>query len=161
MIFLKLYGYYENKCREEVVSKEELETYYVKHKCIYKSIKGDTTIVGIGVLNGEDYRITCNTDGVLNLTITAPILYDSLSVYSSRVCIKTGSIAPTVSIQLGTIETNGAGGNVITNSGLTDTYLMPIGVALPQSLNINSMYTIDFYFDGLKTCYKWSVYQYA
>ena len=94
---------------------------------------------------------------MLNLTITAPILYDSLSVYSSRVCIKTGSIAPTVSIQLGTIETNGAGGNVITNSGLTDTYLMPIGVALPQSLNINSMYTIDFYFDGLKTCYKWSV----
>ena len=146
---MKLYGYYENRCREEVVSKEELETYYVKHKCIYKSIKGDTT-VGIGVLNGEDYRITCNTDGVLNLTITAPILYDSLSVYSSRVCIKTGSIAPTVSIQLGTIETNGAGGNVITNSGLTDTYLMPIG-----------MYTIDFYFDGLKTCYKWSVYQYA
>ena len=160
---MAVYGFKENHCKEEVVSRTEVEK-----KCQVKK-SYDTLTMSNGTMNvvsqdNHEYRVAYvpNT-GVTNcnISITAPHMYATNQHFDSVVTIDTGEISPTVAMGLRVnIDDNADGVINISGTG-TLGRLICVGDKLPSFLSSNSVYTIKIWFDGFSMCYSWSSYKYA
>lgn len=161
---MAVYGFKENHCKEEVISKTEIETKYKVQKSYDTQTMNNGTIYVIAQDNHEHRVAYIPNAGVTNcnISITAPDSYSTNQVFDSKVVIDTGAISPTVSVGL-RVNTDGLNVGGIINITGTGTYgkLICIGDKLPQFLSSNSVYTINIWFDGFSMCYQWDSYNYA
>lgn len=159
---MAVYGFKENHCKEEVVSRTEVEEKYQVKKGYNTLTMNNGTIYVIAQDNHEHRVAYIQNVGVTNcnISITAPDMYATNQHFDSVVTIDTGAISPTVTMGL-RVNTDNIDG-IINISG-TGTYgrLICIGDKLPSFLSSNSVYTIKIWFDGFSMCYQWSSYKYA
>ena len=160
---MAVYGFKENHCKEEVVSRTEVEKKYQVKKS-YDTLTMSNGTMNVVSQDNHEYRVAYvpNT-GVTNsnISITAPDMYATNQHFNCTVTIDTGEISPTVAMGLRVnIDDNVDGVINISGTG-TLGRLICVGSKLPSFLSSNSVYTIKIWFDGFSMCYQWSSYKYA
>ena len=160
---MAVYGFKENHCKEEVVSRTEVEKKYQVKKS-YDTLTMSNGTMNVVSQDNHEYRVAYvpNT-GVTNcnISITALDMYATNQHFDSVVTIDTGEISPTVAMGLRVnIDDNADGVINISGTG-TLGRLICVGDKLPSFLSSNSVYTIKIWFDGFSMCYSWSSYKYA
>lgn len=162
---MAVYGFKENHCKEEVISRTEIETKYKVQKSYDTQTMENGTIYVVAKDNTEHRIAYIPNAGVTNcnISITAPDSYSTSQVFESKVVIDTGAISPTVSVGLrvNTDDLDLSDGVININGSGTYGRLICVGNALPQFLSSSSIYTISIWFDGFSMCYSWSSYKYG
>ena len=159
---MAVYGFKENHCKEEVISRTEIETKYKVQKGYDTQTMENGTIYVVAKDNTE-HRIAYIPNAVVtncNISITAPDSYSTSQVFESKVVIDTGAISPTVTMGL-RVNTDNIDGIINISGTGTLGRLICIGDKLRLFLSSNSVYTIKILFDGFSMCYQWSSYKYA
>ena len=158
-----VYGFKENHCKEEVVSRTEVEGKYQVKKS-YDTLTMSNGTIYVVAQNNHEYRIA-HTSGVTNcnINITAPDMLSTGQIFESMVNIYTGSISPTVSISLRVNTDNLQVGNDVINLDISgsNNIIIPMGNPLPTILKANMVYQVKIWFDGFNMCYSWSAHGYA
>lgn len=161
---MAIFGYMENHCKQEVVSRNEIESNYQLVKNYETKSMSSGTMYVVAKDNYE-HRVSPKSSVTnCNITITAPDMYITSQHFESVVHIYTGSISPTLSVSLrvNTDDTSTDGGNIninVSNGSLGR--LVCVGNDLPQFLSSNAVYTVKLWFDGFCMCYSWSTHKYA
>lgn len=156
---MAVYGFKENHCKEEVISRTEIETKYKVQKSYIGLTMSNETIYIVAKDNTE-YRISY-TSGVTNcnISITAPEMISTSQVFESMINIYTGSISPTATIGLRVNMDSLNNNNDIININGSNSIIVPMGgTPLPKILKSNMVYQIKIWFDGFSMCYSWAVH---
>lgn len=159
---MAVYGFKENHCKSEVVSRTEVEEKYQVKKGYDTLTMNNGTIYVIAQDNHEHRVAYIPNTGVTNcnISITAPDMYATNQHFNCTVTIDTGEISPTVTMGL-RVNTDNIDGIINISGTGTLGRLICIGSKLPSFLSSNSVYTIKIWFDGFSMCYQWSSYKYA
>ena len=141
---MSIYGFKENHCKEEVMSKTDIiSKYQLKGNQVIQDFENGK--ISIDIQNDTIYKLLYKSN-VTSCNININI-QGGLSVaqkFNSTVIIQTGKISPSVSVSV--------------NNGL----LIPMdGTPIPMALKSKMIYKIDFYFDGFCMCYNWTVHGFS